>query len=238
MDKKEIITQIRKLRLSDISDALDVMGLVGTQVMDPKMRPIKQEMFPSGCMAGYAFTEAWEFEKNTEFEDAGSVEAYYKKMGEMFKGLKLDQVSPFEDDNTDKVMVVDFAGEPIGLLGSENMMAGMLSGYSGYVIDGGIRDSYEVKIEDIPAWCTVQTCNHFYGRVNITAIKRNVTIQCAGVTVNPGDVVCADDDGVIVIPIEKAELVIKYASEIKRIDQNTRKDHYEKAHKEFDGTLN
>ena len=56
----------------------------------------------------------------------------------------------------------------------------------------------------------------------------NIPVNCAGVTVKPGDVVCADDDGVLVIPRERAEDVIMFAKMQLEDDIAVRTEHYMK----------
>lgn len=103
------------------------------------------------------------------------------------------------------------------------------------VIDGGRRDSYECSLEKLAIWCTLRTFNHVYGRVESGGV--NVPIECAGVTVHPGDVVCGDDDGVLVIPREQVEQVVTFAEGILRADQKVRAQHYKDLGYEYDETL-
>ena len=72
--------------------------------------------------------------------------------------------------------------------------------------------------------CTRRTFNHVYGRLRSGGV--NIPIQCAGVLVNPGDVVCADDDGVLVIPRNRVEEVVAVAKAVLAADQKTRAAHY------------
>ena len=84
-------------------------------------------------------------------------------------------------------------------------------------------------------FCTKRTFTHAYGRVERGAI--GVPVECAGVTVKPGDIICADDDGVLVIPIEYAEEVIQYARVQLEDDIAVRSQHYENLGYEPDATL-
>ena len=122
-----------------------------------------------------------------------------------------------------------------GVWGSEIAMTMMEKGIEGAVIDGGCRDSYEANLENAPVFCTRRTFTHAYGRVEIGAI--GVPVECAGVTVRPGDIICADDDGVLVIPIEYAEDVIQYARTQLEDDIVVRTKHYENLGYEPDATL-
>jgi 4-hydroxy-4-methyl-2-oxoglutarate aldolase len=62
----------------------------------------------------------------------------------------------------------------------------------------------------------------------IEAIETQTTIACGGTQVNPGDVVGADDDGVVVVPQEVAFEVAGYARAILLADMRARRKHYEK----------
>ncbi|MCJ7750545.1 MAG: RraA family protein [Armatimonadetes bacterium] len=67
-------------------------------------------------------------------------------------------------------------------------------GVVGVVIDGACRDSYECSVEQLKAWCTTRTFNHVYGRLVGGGV--NVPIQCAGVSVRPGDILNPDFESV------------------------------------------
>ena len=103
------------------------------------------------------------------------------------------------------------------------------------MIDGGCRDSYETNLEKANVCCTTRTFTHAYGRVTFGGT--NLPVNCAGVQVKPGDSVCADDDGVLVIPFERAEDVIQFARMQLADDIKTRGDHYEKLGFVQDDTL-
>ncbi|UCC69487.1 MAG: hypothetical protein JSV79_06160, partial [Armatimonadota bacterium] len=89
--------------------------------------------------------------------------------------------------------------------------------------------------EKAKVWRTRPTFNHVYGRVVNGGV--GVPIECAGVTVRPGDVVCGDDDGVLVIPRGRAEEVLKFARAILEGDQRDRSGLYKALGYEPDETL-
>lgn len=92
---------------------------------------------------------------------------------------------------------------------------------AGLVIDGGYRDSREIAEMEFPV----------YGRgVNPQGpLKQdsgsvNVTVSCGGVSVDPGDIVVGDDDGLAVIPGDGAERVLELAREKLDAEDTTREE--------------
>ena len=73
-----------------------------------------------------------------------------------------------------------------------------------------MRDRPNVQQLDLPLWLRGWTPNyHVQTRIYPTAV--NVPIACGGVTVIPGDIIVADDDGVVVVPVSMAKAVIDEA---------------------------
>ena len=81
------------------------------------------------------------------------------------------------------------------------------------IVDGAGRDTDELEDINWPIWTRAitprGTHTMFSGRKEELSI--NVPIQCGGVVVNPGDFVVADLMGITVVPLEKAEEVVKLA---------------------------
>ncbi|NLG72702.1 MAG: RraA family protein [Chloroflexi bacterium] len=114
------------------------------------------------------------------------------------------------------VIVVDAAGETETSIWG-GLMSGLcqMKGVAGAVVDGAIRDTDETRDLGffIFSKAIVPRSTHTPYSGRMEPIEINVPIQCAGVVVRPGDLVLADEVGVVVIPLENAAEVLEKARE-------------------------
>mgnify|MGYP001388090697 FL=1 len=106
------------------------------------------------------------------------------------------------------VVVVDARGDMrSGIFG--DMMSTYFKGRggAGIIIDGVMRDRPNVEKLDLALWLKGWSPN-YHVQTDIFPNAVNVTIACGGVTVVPGDIIVADDDGAVVVPVSMAEQVL------------------------------
>src|SRR6476659_4901878 len=113
------------------------------------------------------------------------------------------------------VMVVE---EGVDYAGIGGLMATAMKyrGFAGAVIDASVRDTPQIRKLQFPVFsrgvAPSTTINHY----RVTGV--NVPVKCAGVIVNHGAIVTADEDGVAVVPQERAADVLKKSQELDDIE--------------------
>jgi 4-hydroxy-4-methyl-2-oxoglutarate aldolase len=108
----------------------------------------------------------------------------------------------------DVLVVTNTAPSTHGMFG--DLLAGslMARGVRGLVIDAGVRDTAELRAMGFPVWSQYVSCQ---GTVKASAGSVNVPVVLGSLTVMPGDVVCADDDGVVIVGRTEAVEAVRLA---------------------------
>jgi regulator of RNase E activity RraA len=112
------------------------------------------------------------------------------------------------------VLVIQAGGAPLAALGELLATEAWRRGLGGIVVDGYVRDRSGLP-PDLPLWArgTVPMA----GRSDV-APRVGGPVECGGVRVNPGDLVLADDDGIVIAPRPQLEACLERAAEIERVE--------------------
>lgn len=186
----ELIAQFRRVEVASVSDALE--QVTGKRMyMTHHMQPIFTSKF-----AGFARTVQLK-------KDEGN------KDPEALSGM-LEAIDQGSTDSVYVMVVED--GEDIAGMGGLMGTAMAIRGYSGAVIDGGVRDVAYLRKIGFPVFATgivPSTSVHHYRFAGA-----QIPLVCNGVPVNPGDIVVADSDGVAVVPRAQAQPVLTLAQQM------------------------
>jgi 4-hydroxy-4-methyl-2-oxoglutarate aldolase len=185
-----IIEGFRLVEVASVADAME--QLYGKPAhMYHDMRPVFTTKF-----AGPAVTVQME---KIEHKDGSKVS----------QGM-LDAIDAAQPGSVYVIVLPD--GADVAGIGGLMATAMKFRSLAGAVVDAGVRDTPQIKRIQFPVFSRgivpSTSVNHYRFKAS------NVPVVCGGVTVNPGDIIAADEDGVVVIPKAKAAEVLKRAQEL------------------------
>jgi len=213
------------LRVSDVTDGLDKVGLTNVMLMSPQIHAAwKDTTHYKHRFAGIAVTARY-VPTNKPPAPPMETAAFDKWVGETYSKVTPEPFVPLVRKGT-AVVIDDAPDSDVGTVGSNNIMGWKLRGCVGVVTNAGGRDTDEVATEQMPLYLRQVARGIRPGRNEIESVNR--PIECGGVLVRPGDVIVADGDGVLVVPREKAQEVAEYARTILEGDKKGRRGLYEK----------
>ena len=226
--RQEILDIYQDLRVTDVLDGMDLIGLQDIGLMHKDIRPLWRDVENfSHRVLGFAVTVRYVPTDVRVGQNSFDNTDEAKKWKSEQYGRASDRGWVASGKPGD-VVVMDVNGvDETGNIGSNNSLGWAKSGFVGVITNGGARDTDEIiKTRGIPVYCrnAYSTRGIRPGRLIIESY--NFPMNCGGVLVYPGDLVVADGDGVIVVPREHALQVGKLAREIMEGDQKGRANHY------------
>jgi 4-hydroxy-4-methyl-2-oxoglutarate aldolase len=202
-DNQRILALYKWLRVADVSDGMDVVGLqdIGTVNQDIHALWKDTDKFTHRTV-GIAVTARYvpTNRREPKMEQKVISQWYSTITSEAFMKV----ITP------GTMLVIDAMedGESRSI-GSSNILSWKKLGMVGLVTSGGLADTDEITFHKVPVWFRRLARGIRPGRNELESVNRPVTV--GGVLVRPGDVVVADGDGVVVVPRERAEEVAKAA---------------------------
>jgi 4-hydroxy-4-methyl-2-oxoglutarate aldolase len=222
---KAVLALFKGLRVSDVVDGMDAVGLVDTGTMDQAIHSLWRdtENF-SHRFVGLAVTARY---VPTQQPTAGvlPIEAYDDWAGDWYDKRSPESFMPLLRQGT-ALVIEDAPDADVGSIGSYNILEWKSLGCVGVVTNGTARDTDEIITEKVPLYLRRIGRGIRPGRNELESVNRPVV--CGGVLVVPGDVIVADGDGVVVVPRARAEAVAKYARKVLDGDKDGRRELYKK----------
>jgi 4-hydroxy-4-methyl-2-oxoglutarate aldolase len=233
----QLIKLYEGLRVADVSDGMDMVGMTDVGLMDPKIAPLWKDMAGfKHQIVGIAFTVRY-VPTNKRPHPGNVSRDDYKHWRDMwYTNLSAE---PFiKDIKPGHVIVIDNSDDgDTGSTGSNNSMIWKSKGAVGIVSAGGVRDTDEVIKQGIPVYMNYEKRGRGIrpGRNELDSYNKPVVV--GGVYIRPGDVIVADGDGVIVVPRDIAVEVADAAREELMIDMAARKKLYNELGIPYDFTV-
>jgi 4-hydroxy-4-methyl-2-oxoglutarate aldolase len=233
---EQILTLYEGLRVADVCDGMDMVGLRDAGTMDASIEPLWRDIENfSHRFCGIAVTARY-VPTNRVVKNPMGKEEFQNWEGDWYNKISSEPFVPFLKKGS--VVVLDVQGDgDVGSVGSNNALSWVSKGARGVVSNGGIRDIDEVIKEKIPVYLDYMERGRGIrpGRNEIESVNKPITI--GGVLIRPGDVIVADGDGVIVVPREYAAKVAQFASEILTSDKKGRRNLYQQLGMPMDQTV-
>lgn len=225
-EDQRILKALDGLRVADVADGMDFVGLQNVGLMDPEIHALwKDTKEFKHRFIGIAVTVRYVPTQRPPAGAGKSYEEFRAWEGKWYNELSHEPFQTLIRPGT--ALVIDEApNADVGSIGSNNIMAWKLAGAVGVVTDATARDTDEIITEQVPLYLRKPGRGIRPGRNEVESVNRPVVV--GGVLVNPGDVIVADGDGVVVVPRDSALKVAEFAHKIIAGDKAGRRELYQK----------
>ncbi len=219
-ERRALLERCQGIRVTDWHDAMDTLGHFDRGLMNPDVRPLWRDMDEfAHCIVGFAFT--LRYVPSTDTIVADGPEDFRRQESEWY-GREPGWGAELRPG--DLIVIDGSETRDTGYVGSMNSLVWLSKGAVGIVTNNGVRDTDELIKQKVPVYCDGFSRGIIPGRIELDGYGEPV--ECGGVYVNPGDLVIADGDGVMVIPPGLVEDALEIAAEIQRNDQQARARFY------------
>ncbi len=234
-DPMLVVKKFEGLRTTDVLDAMQAVGLQDRGIMDKTIRPLWRDNTDKVAHRFYGVAITYQYvPTNKPAASKMPYDEFKKWHGHWYRTYAPETFAQLIKPG--HAVVIDAQGiENTGFVGSNNTLNWYSRGMTGVVTNGNCRDTDELILERIPVYTKYQGGGTRPGRIEAGAI--NTPVVVGGVLVRPGDIVVADGDGVVVVPREQVDDVLKAAWDIAKGDKAGRRKLYEKTKKAVDATL-
>jgi 4-hydroxy-4-methyl-2-oxoglutarate aldolase len=222
---QKILKLFEGLRVADVTDGMDKAGLFNIGLMSPEIHAVwKDTVHYKHRFVGIALTVRY-VPTNKPPAPNMKTKAFDSWVSNWYNKLSSEPFVPLIRKGT-ALVLDDAPNADVGSIGSNNIMGWKLAGCVGVVTNATARDTDEIATEKVPLYFRKVGRGIRPGRNEIESVNR--PIVCGGVLVEPGDVVIADGDGVLVVPRAYAEEVAEYARATIEADKRGRREMYNK----------
>ncbi|HEX2853088.1 MAG TPA: RraA family protein [Opitutaceae bacterium] len=225
-DDAKVLKAFEGLRVADVTDGMDFVGLKNIGLMDPEIHPSwKDTKTYKHRFIGIAVTVRYVPTQRGAPPAGLSYDEFRAREGKWYNELSFEPFGPLIRAGT--AIVIDEApNADVGSIGSNNIMSWKLRGAVGVVTGATARDTDEVATEEMPLYLRKTGRGIRPWRNEVESVNRPVVV--GGVLVKPGDVIVADGDGVLVVPRDVALQVAEFAHKIIEADKAGRRELYKK----------
>ena len=222
-EDEEMLNLYKGLRVADVVDGMDKVGLKNIGTMSPDIHPLwKDTEHYTHRIQGIAVTVRY-VPTNKPQAPAMEAKPYDAWRDNWYTNLSGEPFIPLIRKGT--VLVIEEAGDSdTGSIGSNNIMVWKMAGCIGVVTSNTSRDTDEITTEKMPLYLKKVGRGIRPGRNELESVNRPVV--CGNVLVEPGDIIVADGEGVVVVPRAKAKEVAEYARVILEKDKAARQGIY------------
>lgn len=214
----DVIEFLRECPTAFLSDAFKKLGLDKDNLTAGELSPMKEFTNTEDGILGSAKHIAG---------PAVTMRFVPATEAELYTDLEFKHTDIVEHASAGSVIVIDGQGAPYGFWGKNANLTAVREELEGVIINGYTRDVRPVLDANFPVFATGTTMNSYVRQYDL--VGHNDTVNMCGATVNHGDIIVGDNDGVVVVPkthldeiLEEAENIIGLEDDMTKMVEEAR----------------